>query len=132
MIRKEIGLKSESLEAKLRNCGYYPEKKILEKGDYGCEAEYCPRKGTCLVWFGLGEASLGLWPVPELAPGWQVGGKAAEKQITSSCAVRTWPTALKAERQEEQVIKKMDPQPHCQASDPSSAIHLLCQLKRVA
>lgn len=81
--------------------GVYPEKKILEKGDYGRGAEWCPRKGTCLVWFGLGEASLGLWTVLELEPGWCVGGKVAGKQIPSSCAVGTWPTALKAERQKE-------------------------------
>lgn len=80
--------------------GIYPKKKILEKCDYGHAAEQWPRKGTCLVSFGLGEASLSLWAVaePELGGGGHVGGRAARKQMTSGCTVRSrkWARSLVA------------------------------------
>lgn len=54
---------------------------------------------------GLGEeTSLGLWPASALEPGWCTGYKLHGEEINGSCALRMWPTASKAERQEDLVV----------------------------
>ena len=108
-------------------------KESWEWGRVVPEREY-PLGPACLV--GAESSSCGLWsvtlPRSELQP-WQCLRCQSEQRGSEwQVCFKDVATTPRAEKQEELVVKKTDPKPYYLASNPGSAVYLLCQFRQMA
>ena len=129
---------SLSSEEESRKCGYLSLKQcsregIVARGRVVPEREY-PLGPACLV--RAESSSRGLWsvtlPRSELQP-WQCLRCQSEQRGSEwQVCFKDVATTPREEKQEELVVKKTDPKPYYLASNPGSAVYLLCQFRQMA